>query len=275
MLLNGCEEILSVTDPALFQPGFFGVLYECIRSNWLDRPRSSPPSQTNWTFRSALNFTPEPTKHFEKQLEKTIASIFALEDWGNAVPTASGLVDSRHRHMSIDLVHRIPGGFEFIELKLKANDPVTAASQALRYAAIYLLYRREPELRTLYRANEMLTARRVVFEVLAPFDYYRSKHNLKVFENFLTNELQSFCAESLPDLQIDFRYRCFPKHFEYTPGMNENAIREAVKTRNSPFQTFSLIGARRSCNWELRTVATTWPTARSGTEALEARPKCM
>ena len=114
--------------------------------------------------------------------------------------------------------------------------------QALRYAAIYLLYRREPELRKLYPANEMLTSRRLVFEVLAPFDYYRSKHNLKVFENFLTNELQSFCAESLPDLQIEFRYRCFPKNFNYTPGINENAIREAVQMRHSPFSTLSLIG---------------------------------
>ena len=101
MLLRGCEEFLAISDPASLPAAFFPLLYEKIRANWLARLRPIPPSQRNWTLRSALDFTPEPTKHFEKQLEKAIASVFVLEGWWNAVPTASGLVDSGHRQMNI------------------------------------------------------------------------------------------------------------------------------------------------------------------------------
>jgi hypothetical protein len=118
--------------------------------------------------------TSDSKGQFENQLEKAIVSSLHPEGWGNAVPTCSGLVGPGLRQMNIDLVHRIPGGFGFIELKWKSGDPVLAATQALRYAATYMLYRLEPELMTRLSDNEMLRSTNLTFEVLAPHKYYTS-----------------------------------------------------------------------------------------------------
>ena len=74
--------------------------------------------------------------------------------------------------MNVDLGHRITGGlFELVELKLGSDTPYDAALQVLRYGAIYMLYRLEPELSTRFR-NEMTRAEGIVLEVLAPRGYY-------------------------------------------------------------------------------------------------------
>lgn len=103
--------------------------------------------------------------------------------------------------MNIDLAHRIPGGFEFIELKWNSDDPILAATQVLRYAAIYMLYRLEPELMTRFSTNEMLRSTNLTFEVLAPCEYHISKHNLETFERSINEELKTFCASHLPSLK--------------------------------------------------------------------------
>jgi hypothetical protein len=148
MLLNGCEHILEQRDPSLLPTRYFDDLVARLRANWLGRPAGRWPSQKNWQLRIAPAVTSDSKGHLEKQLEKAIVSSLHCEGWENAVPTSSGLVGQGLRQMNIDLAHRIPGGFEFIELKWKSDDPVLAATQLVRYAAIYMLYRLEPELMT-------------------------------------------------------------------------------------------------------------------------------
>src|SRR6185437_12018978 len=172
-LLNGIDAIGVPSCGLPSRRGLFSQIFEQIRSNWIsNRAEDRWPSQSNWVLRIAPEFTQHPTKYLEKQLQKNIAILLQDEGWGNDVPTASGLVNDRGRQMNIDLAHRISDGFEFIELKLESNTPYEAALQILRYGAVYLLYRLEPELATRFKGNQMMNAKRIVLEVLAPDSYY-------------------------------------------------------------------------------------------------------
>jgi hypothetical protein len=172
-----------------------------LRANWSGRPADRWPSQKNWLLRIAAAVTSDSKGHFERQLEKAIVSSLHHEGWANAVPTTSGLVGKGLRQMNVDLAHRIPGGFEFIELKWHSDDPVLAATQVLRYAAIYMLYRLEPELIMWFSASEMLRSTNLTFEVLAPCEYYISKRNLEAFERSINEELRTFCVSHLREPQ--------------------------------------------------------------------------
>jgi hypothetical protein len=137
--------------------------------------------------------------------------------------------------MNIDLAHQITDGFEFIELKLKSNTPYDAALQVLRYGAIYMLYRLEPELSGRLKFREMIDAKRIVLEVLAPFEYYSpSDLDLGTLQTQLNREVGTFARHSGADLDLSFRYTAFPSDFSYTPGMNCKSIRDAVTRRRSP-----------------------------------------
>jgi hypothetical protein len=172
----------------------------------------------------------------EKQLQKNIAILLQDEGWGNDVPTASGLVNDRSRQMNIDLAHRIPGGFEFIELKLESNTPYEAALQILRYGAVYMLYRLEPELAKRFRGNQMMNAKHIVLEVLAPDRYYRSKDaDLPLLETELNRQVGEFAEEQVGGLSLSFRFMAFQGDFVFSPGMNCDLIRDAVRGRRSPF----------------------------------------
>jgi hypothetical protein len=104
-----------------------------------------------------------------------------LPDWVNQVPTASGLVSpTNDRHRNIDLVHRLaPGRYEFIELKLGSDTPLTAVMELLQYWSLYLFARRN--YRQLGSRPEMLDADQVHLRVLAPQPYY-NRYDLRWLE---------------------------------------------------------------------------------------------
>jgi hypothetical protein len=164
-LLEGVEVICDRHRTLPERDELFELLYERIRANWtrnreLDR---WPTPEKNWVLRVAPEFTQDPTHRLEKQLQKQIAIYLENEGWGNDVPTASGLVNARGRQMNVDLAHRITDGFELIELKLESNTPYDAALQILRYGAVYMLYRLEPELASRFElhSNDARHAHRV------------------------------------------------------------------------------------------------------------------
>jgi hypothetical protein len=215
----------------------FEKIYERIRINWVsNRTGERWPSQSNWVLRTAPEFTQHPTLYREKQLQKNIAILLKDEGWGNDVPTASGLVNDRGRQMNIDLARRIPGGFEFIELKLESNTPYEAALQILRYGAIYMLYRLEPELARRFKGNQMMNAKSIVLEVLAPERYYSPGDvDLQALEAQLDRQVAKFAEEHVSGLSISFRFMAFQADFTFRPGMNPDLICEAVRNRRSPF----------------------------------------
>ncbi len=138
--------------------------------------------------------------------------------------------------MNIDFAHRIDGGFEFVELKIDADDPYKAACQMIRYGAIYLLYRLDAELRSRFRGNAMIRANRIALEVLAPHRYYfNSDVDLQELERQLDAQVRSFAQEYCPECRVSFRFSAFPGDFTYQPGMHCDLIRAAVRGRMSPF----------------------------------------
>jgi hypothetical protein len=228
-----CSEYRRLDD----RDELFFRIFESIRANWFRfRETERWPSAANWVLRVAPTFTYEPTQHFEKQLQKQIAICLENQGWGNDVPTASGLVDSEGRHINVDLAHRIDDGFELVELKLDADDPYKAACQIARYGAIHMLYRLDPDLKMRFRQNEMIRAKRIVLEVLAPFRYYSySDVDLPTLERQLSAQVSAFAASHCSGLDLSFRFRAFPQTFVFKPGMDCGSIRDAVQGRTSPF----------------------------------------
>jgi hypothetical protein len=189
-----------------------------------------------------LNSLTHPAKYLEKRLQKAIAIRPQNEGWGNDVPTASGLVNDRGRQMNIDLAHQIPDGFEFIELKLRSNTPYAAALQILRYGAVYL-FRLEPELVRRFKGNQMLNAKRIVLEVLAPGRYCAlGDVDQPLLEAQLDRQVARFAEENVGGLSRSFRLMAFDADFIFKPGMNCDLICEAVRGRRSPFQRLGNAG---------------------------------
>lgn len=240
-LLDGVDAIGLRSCAAHDRRGLFEEVFERIRFNWIwNRAEDRWPSQSNWVLRVAPEFTRHPTKYLEKQLQKNIAICLQGEGWGNDVPTASGLVNDRGRQMNIDLAHQIPEGFEFIELKLESNTPHEAALQILRYGAVYLLYRVEPELAMRFKRNRMISAKRIVLEVLAPDRYYTvGDIDLPLLEAQLDRQVATFAAERVQDFSLSFRFMAFSADFTFIPGMKCDLICEAVRNRRSPFSRSS------------------------------------
>jgi len=229
-----CERYSGVADCS----GMFQELYELIRTNWMRyrEPDRWPTSDKNWVLRVAPTYTADPNHRIEKQLQKQIAICLENDDWGNDICTASGLINRNGRHMNIDLAHRTAEGFELVELKVNANTPFEAAVQILRYGAIYMLYRIEPELSRRFKSNAMLRARRITLEVLAPRRYYPDQQDdLRLLEAQLHREVEMFGNQKVSGLAVAFRFMAFPPEFNYRPGMECSLLRDAIRRRASPF----------------------------------------
>ena len=236
-LIEGVEAIGVRYRALADRSGLFPAIYRRIQANWTRyREPDRWPTPSNWVLRVAPAYTHEADRHFEKQLQKQIAICLEAEGWGNDVPTASGLVNSRSRQMNVDLAHRIDEGFEFIELKIASDTPYDAAVQILRYAAIYLLYRLEPQLLSRFKTNAMIGARHIALQVLAPKAYYQSPEiDLPAFERQVNLDLGSFAAAHLPDICLSFQFMAFPLDFHYRPGIACASICNAVRLRASAF----------------------------------------
>lgn len=239
-LLEGVQSICDRYRTLPQRSGLFEQLYERIRENWTRHrePDRWPTPDKNWVLRVAPEFTEHPTQHIEKQLQKRIAICLENEGWSNDVPTASGLVNARGRNMNVDLAHRMAEDFGLVELKIESDTPYDAALQLLRYGAVYMLYRLEPELVGRFKLHSMMCAKCIVLEVLAPHSYYSGGDvDLRCLETQLDRELETFGGCRAAGVALSFRFMAFAPNFIYYPGMNCELIRNAVRHRASPFVT--------------------------------------
>jgi hypothetical protein len=237
-LLDGVSAICDQYRTTSQRSGLFEELYKRIRENWNQHRKLDrwPTPHKNWVLRLAPKFTSHPTKNREKQLQKQIAICLENEGWGNDVPTASGLVDAGGKQMNVDLTHRVNDGFELVELKIESNRPYDAAFQILRYGAIYMLYRLEPELTRRFKSHSMMCAKRIVLEVLAPHSYYSCGDvDLRSLETQLDHEVGTFSRRRNAGVALSFRFMAFAPDFIYQHGIDCELIRDAVRHRASPF----------------------------------------
>lgn len=130
-------------------------------------------SKKTWRWPSLQPSRNEAKSCAETKVERAIADAcirLGRHDWGNQIPTASGLLGpTRDRHRSIDLVHqRGENHFELIELKIESNTPLSAAIQILSYACLWLIARNDRPA----RPSVLLDADHIDLRVLAPAAYY-------------------------------------------------------------------------------------------------------
>ncbi len=228
-----CDRYRTIQD----RDGLFEEMYGQIRKNWLlFHEPDRWPTKKNWVLRVAPRFTPNSTKYIEKQLQKEIAIALEFEGWGNDMPTASGLVNSGSRQMNVDIAHELTDGIELFEVKVASNTPYEAALQILRYGAIYSLYRLEPELAKRFRENKVILAKRVALKVLAPCSYYSNSNvDLSLLEVQIDRQVRHFAEHIFDKFEMSFEFQAFPVGFNYQPGMDREALCDAVRRRCSPF----------------------------------------
>jgi len=196
-------------------------MLECLEKNWEQSPRRkyADPSNENWRFEKQLHISPKNTSQ-EKIIEKKMA-ITASKDWVNQVPTASGLYDRKSdRHRNIDLVHRLESKrYEFIELKIKSDNPLKAAMEILLYGMLYIFSRRHYAF-SQKQNKELLQAEIIHLRVLAPLIFY-DRYNLAWLEAKLNSGLKSFLLV-LNDIKfkMDFCFEAFPADFDLDNSQN-------------------------------------------------------
>jgi len=172
-------------------------------------------------------------KKLEVRLEREIIKI--SKDWVNQVPTASGLLAVRSGNTgSIDLVHRCDDdSYEFIELKVTANNPLYAAMAILQYGILYMLAKHTMNAQ---EKKELLQAKVIHLKVLAPMEYYK-RFKLDWLEKEINNGLTVFLKKKqsgfLMNLKMDFRFEAFPKCFSVSPSFPKlEVIKKALKDRS-------------------------------------------
>ncbi len=231
--------LVTKKTPATFDANkVVSRIYEQLVANLKNpdnRFHSRGPSKENWRFEKIPNIVEHnPSK--EKTLEKTIVKLPLLSDWVNHVPTSSGLItSSSDGQRSIDLVHRLEkGAYEFIELKVGSDTPMSAAFQIVIYGLIYLMSRQFYTNQCI-DSKEILKARKVHLQVLAPQDYY-SDYSLEWLENELNRGLKTLVSGKFNNIEIDFTFTSFPESFVWPCEDNElvDALnnRISVKWRN-------------------------------------------
>jgi hypothetical protein len=236
-LVEGMAEIGLRYRDCRERNALFEELYDRISNNWRHhREPGRRPSAENWKLRVMPKYTEHPRRYIEKQLQKQIVICLGHDGWGNDMPTASGLVDSRSRQMNIDIVHDHGGGFELFEVKVASDTPYDAALQILRYGALYMLYRCEHELTECVADKPIMHTSKIGLKVLAPHRYYsRGNVDLPNLERQLDSQVQSFAARCNLGVALSFSFVAFPPDFEYSPGMGCCLIRAAIQSLISPF----------------------------------------
>lgn len=207
-------------------------MYEKIESN-LNADRS--PSKKNWCLRKSYAKTGESKaknrdKKIEVKLERKIVTI--PDGWFNQVPTASGLVNKHSdKRGSIDLVHRCDGSsYEFIELKVRSDNPLFAAMEILQYGILYILARTNKQVKDVGEDKKLLKAKAIHLKVLAPTNYYK-EFKLEWLESGINDGLKHFLVETNCGFLMDFEFEAFPSCFSLSPFPTVEVIRKALKAR--------------------------------------------
>jgi hypothetical protein len=243
-LLDGCDEVvdrhLSINDtwrgkPPRFksksslnrvQPGnlpngrqFIADLYGRMVQKWEGAGCPQYRSRENWRFEKRLQFQ-DVERGPEVPLERTIAALMDDKQCANQIPVDSGL-GSRARYL--DLALRDGTAFEFIELKVASDTPLSAAIQVLLYGLTNVFFQAHSrQLETENLRTPLLQATEIHLRVLAPRPFYDefnlSRSWLSAFEERLGQGVRDFSQSVLAELDVqlaDFRFDAFPGSFDW------------------------------------------------------------
>jgi hypothetical protein len=206
---------LSAGRPVSFNAGqLLQEAYTRLLLNLEGSPRfpRSGSSQENWRFLKQLGDSPHNPSP-EVTLERAIVRAMG-DDWCNQVPAASGLWNAvADRRRAVDLVCRLDRqNFQLIELKVESDTPLRAAVEIVQYGLLYALARdRYPE--TVQGGKDLLHAKEVHLQVLAPADYY-APYALGWLEQDLNIGLRTLASERFGvPLLASFSFQAFSGGF--------------------------------------------------------------
>jgi hypothetical protein len=195
-------------------------LYDRMVQNWEAGGCPQNGSSENWRFERRPDFQ-DVERSPEVPLERTIIQVVDHENWGNQIPVDSGLLGGGSR--SLDLAFRAGLAFEFIELKVASNTPLSAAIQVLLYGltnAFFRTHSRQLEIEDL--PTPLLRATEIRLRVLAPIAFYeRFAANaswLEKLENTFDEGVRELSSSVLSEVDIKFlgfRFDVFPKDFHW------------------------------------------------------------
>jgi hypothetical protein len=116
------------------------------------------------------------------------------------MPVASGLFGSRtDKRRAVDLVYDHKNGrYDFVELKIKSDNPLYAAMEILGYGLVYLASRQDRAKNLGYdsKALPVLGASEIALCVLAPQAYYENC-NLRWLEIAINDGLAVIATDGL------------------------------------------------------------------------------
>jgi len=210
------ETMLNLIAAKKLAGTFESLCYRCfgqIEENF-KLGQFRPSSTGNWRWRKKTQ-----TEHdLEVALERAIVK---LDDtWANQIATASGLMgQSVDKRRAIDLVRHLLGDtYQFIELKVASNTPISAAIELLEYALLYVFARERREALGIAESERLMSAKRIELRVLAPAEFFTDAKrgtalDLQWFEEGLNLGISKFCTQRGIGVAMDFQFLRFGEGF--------------------------------------------------------------
>jgi len=181
-------------------------LWKQIAVNWVEGGCQAR-GRVNWRW-TLQTKRAENNKRLETVLEREIAG-FSNKYWANQIPTASGLSEGLGGGTGhLDLAYSTADeGVVMIELKVRSNNPASAALQLLLYGLVLTLARHVDPQISMITNNIWRDAKYADLRVLAPLKYYESFKGLEWFERQLNEAVETF--GSTHGLNMSFGFRSF------------------------------------------------------------------
>lgn len=196
----------------------FTELLECVEHNF--KQSNSKTSEKNWRW-APQGVISVNNKSQEKIIEKYIVNKSKGENsrWANQVPTGSGLFNSNSdKKRAIDLVYKhSEKEFDFIELKIKSDNPLKAAIELIEYAVLYV-FSRKNYTNTEIKKHILLQSEKIHLKVLAPHNYYLG-YSLGWLANSFNIGLQHFLKDE--PFKMDFQFVEFPSNFQLNDKIDD------------------------------------------------------
>jgi len=208
-------------------------MWKQIATNWVNAGCQWRGSENwRWTLRTYLDANSKRAEvRLNRTLAKALSKSLSSEKWTNEIPTGSGLAEKGGTAPGgLDFAYcGSPGNLFLIELKIAAENPLSAAFQLVTYGLVLVLARHvHDRLRTgkqqIKLSEKWLTAKRADLRVLAPSGYYSKYRKLAWFEEQLDAAVAAYGKEH--GIMMSFGFRCFERG-----PINEDQMLVALEQR--------------------------------------------
>ncbi len=196
-------------------------------------PNPKTTSKKLWKLRQKTKMDEEKYSP-EILLERSVALLAKnkhMNDWYNQCPIASGICGNNKR-VCIDLVRWDPKKQRLCltELKWGSDNPKKAVQQILRYGAIYLYCRCHKD-KLNFVNNELMSATKIVLQVVAPAKYYTDHTQREEVCNCLKQARESIhLINNVPEMKgltISLDVLSLPEWFHPLPFRNYMEVKQA------------------------------------------------